>query len=84
MPSLQVDNIPKELYEGISIMAVSEERSIEQETILLLQTALNIRKQRAERLKKAFDDINEINRHIKKDNDFLNHVDLIREDRDNR
>ena len=42
MPLLQVRDIPKELYETISKVAQIENRSISQQTIVLLKVALNL------------------------------------------
>jgi plasmid stability protein len=46
MPLLQVRDIPEDLYEKLSLVAKAENRSIAQETIVLLRSALNQKQER--------------------------------------
>ena len=80
MSTLQVRDIPADLYENLTKVAKMENRSIAQETIVLLRAALNLKEERKSRRKKVLEEIGEIN---------LNNVEkfpdpelLIREDRD--
>ncbi|MDR3244362.1 MAG: hypothetical protein LBT79_06390 [Elusimicrobiota bacterium] len=84
MPSLQIDNIPKELYNIISTMAVGKNISIEQETIFLLETAIDKSAIRAERLRRLFERIDRTNRNINNSGKLPDSAALVREDRDNR
>jgi Fe-S cluster biosynthesis and repair protein YggX len=80
MPLLQVGDIPKELYETISRAAQIENRSISQQTIVLLKTALNITGERAVRRKFVLQETD--NFHIKNNtNEFPDPAKLTREDR---
>ncbi len=54
MPLLQVRDVPIELYETLSRVAESENRSIAQETIVLLKKALNYQEERGARREKEF------------------------------
>jgi hypothetical protein len=80
MPLLQVRDIPKELYETISRVAQMENRSISQQTIVLLKKALNITNERMARRKSVLQEIDSLN--IKNTNKFPNPAKLTREDRD--
>jgi hypothetical protein len=51
MPLLQVRNFPQDVYDEIALVAREERRTIAQQTIVLLQRALNQRQSDAERLK---------------------------------
>lgn len=79
MPSLQVRDLPEHIYQKIVQLADAERRSITQETIVLLEKALEIEKQNKERRKVLFNSIlNETNQTP----DVLDPVPLIREDRE--
>ena len=80
MPTLQVRDLPEYIYEQIVDLAEAERRSITQETIILLEKALEIEKQNKNQRKKLLDHI--INE-TKSDNneDIPDPVKLIREDR---
>ena len=80
MPLLQVRDFPKELYETISRVAKAENRSVPQQTIVLLKTALDITEDRKAKRKSVLSEINNLN--IKNTNKFPDPSKLIREDRD--
>jgi hypothetical protein len=61
MPLLQVRDIPQELYETISQVAKIENRSISQQTIVLLKNALNITQERKIRRKYTLQEIDSLN-----------------------
>jgi hypothetical protein len=80
MPLLQVRDIPKELYETLSRVAQMENRSISQQTIVLLKKALNITNERMARRKSVLQEIDSLD--IKNVNKFPDPAKLTREDRD--
>ena len=80
MPLLQVRNIPADLYENLSRVAQKENRSIAQETIVLLRSALDQKEERTVKRKKIIEEIEEMN--IDSGNNFPDPALLIREDRD--
>ena len=80
MPLLQVRDFPKELYDTISRVAQAENRSIPQQTIVLLKTALNITQERKTRRKTVLLEIDSLN--LKNTNKFPDPANLTREDRD--
>jgi len=80
MPLLQVRDIPKELYETISRVAHAENRSISQQTIVLLRNALNITNERMAHRKAVLREID--NFQIENAQKFPDPAVLIREDRD--
>ena len=80
MPLLQVRNIPTDLYENLSRVAQKENRSIAQETIVLLRSALDQKEERTVKRKKIIEEIEEMN--IDSGNNFPDPALLIREDRD--
>ena len=80
MPLLQVRDFPKELYDAISRKASSENRSVPQQTIVLLKTALNITEERKTRRKAVLSEIENFN--IKNAAKFPDPAKLTREDRD--
>jgi hypothetical protein len=80
MPLLQVRDIPKELYETISHVAQMENRSISQQTIVLLKNALNITHERKMRRKYALQEVDNLN--IKNADSFPDPAKFTREDRD--
>lgn len=81
MPILQVRDLPNYIYQQIVELAEIERRSITQETIILLEKALEIEKQNKYQRK-------ELLKHIAKETkseyntDLPDPVKLIREDRD--
>jgi hypothetical protein len=80
MPLLQVRDIPRELYETLSRVAKMENRSISQQTIVLLKKALNITNERMARRKSVLREIDSFA--IKNANKFPDPAKLTREDRD--
>ena len=80
MPLLQLRDFPAELYDAISRVAHAENRSIPQQTIVLLKTALNITQERKLRRQAVLQEIDSLE--LKNTNKFPDPVKLIREDRD--
>ena len=80
MPLLQVRDFPSDLYETISRVAQTENRSIPQQTIVLLKNALNITGERKTRRKSVLREIENLS--IKNADRFPEPEKLIREDRD--
>jgi len=80
MPLLQVRDIPDDLYETLSKVAASENRSIAQETIVLLKKALNFQQERLSRRKRVLEEIQAL--HFAGTDEFSNPAGLIREERD--
>ena len=80
MPTLQVRDLPEYIYEQIVDLAEAERRSITQETIVLLEKALEIEKQNKNQRKKLLDHI--VNETKSDNNENIpDPVKLIREDR---
>ncbi len=81
MPTLQVRDLPQEIYEKLHYLAEKEHRSLSQETIVLLKEGIDRRLQnqtnRREMLH-AFKGLGIDTTHLP------TAADLIREDRDNR
>lgn len=80
MPLLQVRDIPEELYEKLSRVAAADNRSIAQETIVLLKKALAYTEERKARRKRVLNEIAELN--ISNANTFPDPAELIRKDRE--
>ena len=80
MPLLQVRDFPAELYEAISRTAREENRSVPQQTVVLLKNALNITGERKERRKTILREISHLT--VKNSESFPDPVKMIREDRD--
>ena len=80
MPLLQVRDFPNELYEAISQTARSENRSIPQQTIVLLKNALNQTRERKIRRSAVLREIENLD--IKNSNKFPDPAKLTRDDRD--
>ena len=79
MPLLQVRDIPEDLYDKLAKVARAENRSIAQETIVLLREALNLKEGYKMRRKQVLKEIEEIN--IENTNSFPDPAVLIQEDR---
>jgi hypothetical protein len=79
VPLLQVRDVPVDLYETLSKVAAAENRSIAQETIVLLKKALNFQQERHSRRKRVLEEIKALN--YSDTDTFPNPADLIREDR---
>jgi len=82
MPTLQVRDLPEHIYEQIVELAEKDRRSITQETIILLEKALEIEKQNKNNRKKLLDHIVEETQSENSSDDILDPVPLIREDRE--
>ena len=80
MPLLQVRNIPVDLYENLSRVAQKENRSIAQETIVLLRSALDQKEERIVKRKRIIEEIEKMN--IDSAHKFPDPSLLIREDRE--
>ncbi len=80
MPLLQVRDVPADLYETLTRVAKSENRSIAQETIVLLKKALNYQEERGARRRRVLEEIKDLG--LKKTDRFPDPADLIREDRE--
>ena len=80
MPLLQVRDLPEDLYEKLSAVAAADNRSIAQETIVLLRKALGLQEERMLRRKKLFEEIK--SRKVPGIGSFPDAAALIREDRE--
>ena len=80
MPLLQVRDIPEDLYEELSRIAKLVNRSIAQETIVLLRSALNLKSERIKRRKAILKEARALN--IDNADQLPEPAELIREDRD--
>jgi len=80
MPLLQVRNIPQDVYDSLSRLAQQDNRSIAQETIVLLRKALHLDQERSIRRKNILEEIK--NLQISGTEDFPDPADLIRQDRE--
>ena len=79
MPTLQVRDLPEDVYIQLNYLADKEHRSLAQETIVLLKEGMITKLGNKERRKKLLDKINLLNIDGSK---FPDPVALIREDRD--
>jgi len=79
MPLLQVRDFPHELYETISQVASAENRSVPQQTIVLLKNALNANQERKKRRETVLQEIDDFN--IENANSLPDPTVLIREGR---
>lgn len=79
MPTLQVRDLPEDVYIRLSAVAQEENRSLAQQTIVLLKESLGLHNNNKLRRKSVLTKIQEKGY---KDIDDINPVDLIREDRD--
>ena len=61
MALLQVRDVPDDLYERLSRVAEEDNRSISQQTIVLLKKALNYQEARIARRKRILSEINQLN-----------------------
>ena len=80
MALLQVRDMPDDLYEKLSMVAEEDNRSISQETIVLLKKVLDYKDERIARRKRVLAEIRELN--IPNADRLPDPVALIREDRD--
>ena len=86
MPNLQVRDIPADVYETLARVAKAENRSIAQEAVVLLRSALGQPEESASRRKKVLAELEDysIEAAEKKRDDtpLPDPVALVREDRD--
>ena len=80
MPLLQVRDIPEDLYNELSKVAKQDNRSIAQETVVLLRSALKLDTERVKRRKALLAEAKALN--IDNTDKLPDPVDLIRKDRD--
>jgi len=80
MPLLQVRDFPDDLYDTLSQTAKNDNRSIAQETIVLLRRALAQQEGRIARRKAVLKEIHEVT--LQSSDSFPEPGELIREDRD--
>lgn len=80
MPLLQVRDMPEDLYKTLAEIAEQDNRSIAQETIVLLKKALNYKESRQSRRKRILAEIQ--SDPIKDVQTFPDPAALIREDRE--
>ncbi len=80
MALLQVRDMPDDLYETLSKVATADNRSIAQQTIVLLKKSLNYDQKRKSRRKQVIKEIKGLE--IQKADSFPNPADLIRKERD--
>ena len=79
MPTLQVRDLPDEVYTQLNYLAEKEHRSLAQETIVLLKEGMELRFGNKERRKKILEKMNLLNID---GNRLPDPVMLIREDRE--
>jgi len=79
LPSLQIRELPENLYEKICALAKKERRSITQQTIILLEKALEMENQRKTNRQILLD---QIIQETQTKYNFSDPVRLIREDRE--
>jgi plasmid stability protein len=79
MPTLQVRDLPDDVYTQLNYLAEKEHRSLAQETIVLLKEGMVSRLGNKERRKKLMENINRLDIDGSK---LPDPVALIREDRD--
>ncbi|MGM0600651.1 MAG: hypothetical protein ACQETH_12645 [Candidatus Rifleibacteriota bacterium] len=82
MTSLQVRDFPEHLYQEIVQLAEADRRSITQETIVLLEKALNMEKENKKYRQQLLKKIQEETSHEKQVKKILDPVKLVREDRE--
>jgi plasmid stability protein len=80
MPLLQVRDFPDDLYDTLSRAAKHDNRSIAQETVVLIKQALGQREGRSARRKAVVEEIKSLS--IENSDSFPAPAGLIREDRD--
>ncbi len=80
MPILQVRDVPDDLYERLARVAREENRSISQETIVLLRKALNLQQERLIRRERVLEEIENLT--LEGSESLPDPAELIREDRE--
>ena len=81
MPTLQVRDLPDEIYQKLSYLAEKEHRSLAQETIILLKEGLESKLANKNRRKQLLQNFKGLNVNTV---NLPQAADLIREDRDSR
>lgn len=81
MPSVQVRNMPDNVYNNLVKLAKQDKRSIAKETIYLLEIAMNLEVDAKTKRKNMIDSILKVNEETTK-YDLPDPTDLIRKDRD--
>jgi len=79
MPTLQVRDLPEDVYIKLNMIATEENRSIAQQTIMLLKESLGLHSNNKLRRKAL---LNKLSKKKYPDTDNIDVVELIREDRD--
>ena len=79
MRTLQVRDLPEDIYIQLNYLAEKEHRSLAQETIVLLKESINKKLNNKERRRKILEKIAELGIDGR---NFPDPVDLIREDRE--
>ena len=80
MPLLQVRDIPEDLYQKLSRVAEADNRSIAQETVVLLKKALDYTEERVARRRRILAEIQASK--MTNVDQFPDPAELIREDRE--
>jgi hypothetical protein len=80
MPLLQVRDFPEDVYEEITLEAHRHNRTIAQQTIILIKKGLGEELSNKERRKRAIE--RTFARNVPQSAKSIDHVQLIREDRD--
>jgi antitoxin FitA len=78
MPTLQVRDLPEDIYVKLNMIAAEENRSIAQQTIVLLRESLGLHKNNKLRRKALLEELSQRNY---PDTSKVDIVQLIREDR---
>ncbi len=79
MPTLQVRDLPEDIYVQLHYLAEKEHRSLAQETIVLLKEGITTKLGNKERRRKLLEKMSDLNIDGSK---FPDPVDVIREDRE--
>ena len=79
MPTLQVRNLPEDIYIKLNMLANEENRSIAQQTIVLLKESLGLHRNNKLRRKALLE---ELSQRKYPETDNVDVVQLIREDRE--
>ncbi len=79
MPTLQVRDLPEDIYIKLNIIASEENRSIAQQTIMLLKEGLGLHLNNKLRRKAL---LNKLSKKKYPNTDNINTVELIRKDRE--
>ena len=79
MPTLQVRDLPEDIYTQINYLAEKEHRSLAQETIVLLKEGITKKLKNKERRRKILEEISNLDID---GNQYPDPVELLREDRE--